>query len=170
MTRSDFDNLYRTHYKAAMSRAWKLTRNREDAEDLTQMTFARAWASGETVRDVGALSRWLFKVMNNIHLDNLRLKNRRIRALHFDAIDIEDDQLRFFADDQFEREVFAHHPGEIAATALDAMTNRERDLMHEVFVEGDNFRMAAERRGVTRQSVAKQANRAIEKARKAVLL
>ena len=51
-----------------------LCRDRGQAEDLTQETFARAWAAWEGQRDEKAVKAWLFTIARNEHA---RLHERR---------------------------------------------------------------------------------------------
>jgi RNA polymerase sigma-70 factor (ECF subfamily) len=44
-----------------------LCRDRSVAEDLSQETFARAWAAWETQRDPKALKAWLFTIARHEH-------------------------------------------------------------------------------------------------------
>jgi RNA polymerase sigma-70 factor (ECF subfamily) len=56
--------LYRT--------ALRLTGRREDAEDLVQETFARAWRSRATFRPDGNGRAWLFAIMMNVRAELFR--------------------------------------------------------------------------------------------------
>ena len=55
--------------------AYWLCRDRSVAEDLTQETFLRAWASLASLRDPGAVKAWLLQIARNEYLR--RLQRRR---------------------------------------------------------------------------------------------
>jgi RNA polymerase sigma-70 factor, ECF subfamily len=67
--------------------ARRLTRNREDAEDLAAEAITRAWLHRGTLRDRGRFSGWIIRI-----LTNLFLSQRRSEAGHLhESLDIEDD-------------------------------------------------------------------------------
>ena len=67
--------------------AQRLTRNREDAEDLAAETITRAWLRRATLRDRDRFSGWIVRI-----LTNLFLSQRRSEASHpHESLDVEDD-------------------------------------------------------------------------------
>ena len=67
--------------------ARRLTRNREDAEDLAAEAISRAWLHRATLRDRAKFSGWIVRI-----LTNLFLSQRRSEASHpCETLDVEDD-------------------------------------------------------------------------------
>ena len=52
--------------------AMSLTHNRADAEDLVQETYLRAMSAFERLRPDSNLRSWLFTILRNIHLNQIR--------------------------------------------------------------------------------------------------
>ena len=52
--------------------ALRLTRDRNQAEDIAQETFLRAWRRKQRLRDPAALRTWLFRIAVNVYRDELR--------------------------------------------------------------------------------------------------
>jgi RNA polymerase sigma-70 factor (ECF subfamily) len=60
--------------------ALRLTRNRDEAEDLTQETFLQAWRHRARLRDPRAARAWLFSIAVNLWRSRLRRRGRRQQA------------------------------------------------------------------------------------------
>jgi RNA polymerase sigma-70 factor (ECF subfamily) len=81
------DQLYRT--------ALRLTRSAEDAEDLLQETFLKAFRYYDRFTEGTNLKAWLFRIMKNAFINSYR--KAKLRPYH-----VEFDDLRDGADDEAE--------------------------------------------------------------------
>lgn len=59
--------------------ARRLTRNDADAEDLVAETVARAWRARDTLKSEGAFRAWIFRILNNTFISDLRRASARPR-------------------------------------------------------------------------------------------
>ena len=75
--------LYRKYVGAMFHTVVRMVGNREDAEDLTQEVFARAFHRLDTYRQDATLGAWLKRIAVNTSLNFLRTKNR----LRFESMD-----------------------------------------------------------------------------------
>jgi RNA polymerase sigma-70 factor (ECF subfamily) len=57
--------------------ARSLSRNQHDADDLVQAVVERAWTHLAQLKPGASLASWMFGIMKNAWLDNLRARNRR---------------------------------------------------------------------------------------------
>ena len=57
--------------------ARSLSRNQHDADDLVQSGIERAWRHLEQFRPGANLASWMFGILKNAWLDNLRMRRRR---------------------------------------------------------------------------------------------
>lgn len=57
--------------------AHALSRNRSDADDLTQMSVERALQSKSRWRPGTRLDSWLYTIMRNLWIDSIRVRSRR---------------------------------------------------------------------------------------------
>jgi len=73
MATQHLDALYRT--------ALRLPRRPQDAEDLVQETYLRAWRSLHTYRPGTNPKAWLFRILHNAHIDRFRASSRTVSTV-----------------------------------------------------------------------------------------
>ncbi|MEO6080262.1 MAG: sigma-70 family RNA polymerase sigma factor [Steroidobacteraceae bacterium] len=67
-----FCTLIEPHLDAVFRAAYRLTRNRSDAEDLVQETCIRACDRLNELKETGPVKSWLLRVMHNLFVDGAR--------------------------------------------------------------------------------------------------
>ena len=72
-----FEEMVESYRALASRRAAALTRSWQDAEDLVQEAFTRAWSKVSEFRGDASFSTWLLRIMENYHIDTQR-KNRKV--------------------------------------------------------------------------------------------
>jgi RNA polymerase sigma-70 factor (ECF subfamily) len=78
----EFDGLVKQYQKQAYNIAYRMTGNHADAEDLAQEAFVRAYRFFGRYRRDWPFDNWLYKIMTNLFVDNLRRKPKaRIQSL-----------------------------------------------------------------------------------------
>lgn len=113
-----FESLMRRSYKKVYNLALRLSGNVQDAEDLTQEAFYRAYRAFETYDGNKPFDNWVLKIVSRLYLDLLRYRSRRVQTVSYDH------PLR---NHETEEEVYFEKP--------DEATNPERQLMNEVLSE-----------------------------------
>ena len=68
----DYNQLVKAHYENAYKKAFSLTKHREDAEDLVQETFLRAFRFFDNYDPNIPFEVWLNKIMTNAWIDEYR--------------------------------------------------------------------------------------------------
>lgn len=81
-----FTALYHTHKRRIHGLCYRMTHNRELAEELTQETFVQIFRKLNTYRGDAAFSTWLYRVAVNVVLMALRRGCK-----HDDEVPLEDD-------------------------------------------------------------------------------
>ena len=74
---SAFEEIVRAYEKNVYNLALRMTASREDALDLSQEAFLKAYSSMHTFRGESKFSVWLYRIVSNTCLDFLRVRARR---------------------------------------------------------------------------------------------
>ncbi len=72
-----FEPLMAAYEKNVYNLALRMTGNAQDAEDMTQEAFLKAYSSLDSFRGDSKFSVWLYRIVSNVCLDHLRRKSRR---------------------------------------------------------------------------------------------
>jgi RNA polymerase sigma factor (sigma-70 family) len=72
--RAAFDEIVRRHQRHVYQVCYRFVNNPEDASDLTQDVFIRAWRGLAKFRGQAALSTWLHRIAVNTSLNRVSLK------------------------------------------------------------------------------------------------
>ncbi|WP_052807057.1 RNA polymerase sigma factor [Mesobacillus subterraneus] len=77
MAKIDFDELYRLHSKRLTQIAYKITKDRQLAEDVVQETFIKAFKKVDTIVDEQKIASWLSAIAVRTAIDCLRAEKRK---------------------------------------------------------------------------------------------
>jgi len=131
--------------------AYRLLRNRADAEDAVQRALMKAFAARASYSPRWAVSTWLYRVLSNVCIDELRRRRPCPEPAPSGV---------------------AHHTGEIdrvdLARALDAVPREARLLLALHYVNGLSYRELAKIRGISVNTVESQLARGKAILRKAL--
>ncbi|HET7266043.1 MAG TPA: sigma-70 family RNA polymerase sigma factor [bacterium] len=156
MVQAHLDPLYRT--------ALRLTGRPQDAEDLVQETFLRAWRSLHTYRAGTNPKAWLFRILHNAHIDRYRASTRTVPTV--DEIEGQDPAF-----------VVTETPETLVAdTVMEAEVRDALMKLPEVFracvvladLEGFSYQEIAETLGIPRGTVMSRLFRGRRAMRKAL--
>ncbi len=73
---AEFEGLMSRTKRQAYNMAYRMTGNRDDAEDLTQEAYLRAFRSFDKYNRALPFENWFFRILNNLFVDGLRRKNK----------------------------------------------------------------------------------------------
>ena len=82
-----FEHLVHAYEKTVYNLALRTLGNREDAEDVTQEAFLKAYRSLDSFRGDSKFSVWLYRIVSNLCLDLLRSRQRK----PVQSLTVEDD-------------------------------------------------------------------------------
>ncbi|GIU84771.1 MAG: ECF RNA polymerase sigma factor SigR [Acidimicrobiales bacterium] len=85
--RAKFVEQAMAHLDSLYSAALRMTRNREDAEDLVQETYMKAFKAYDSFREGTNLKAWLFRILTNSYINRYRAKMRRPEESDIDEVE-----------------------------------------------------------------------------------
>lgn len=89
-----FETLVLSYEKNVYNLALRMVKNTEDASDMTQEAFVRAYSSLASFRGESKFSVWLYRIVSNVCLDFLRSRSRHPTvSLSVENNDGEEDEL-----------------------------------------------------------------------------
>ena len=130
-------------------RAWRLAfnvlRDREDAWDVTQEAFVRAWQALPSFRGQSAFYTWLFRIVVNVASDRARQRAARGRAFGTERVS-EEDWERTMVDQGAapDDEARRAEERERITRALAALPEHHRTIIMLSDLEGLSYREIAE--------------------------
>ena len=85
-----FTTLTRRYRRELHVHCYRMLASFEDAEDVVQETFLKAWQSRETFQGRAAFRAWLYRIATNACLDFLEKKERRVVEIPITAASTDD--------------------------------------------------------------------------------
>ena len=84
----DFEILVKEYEKNVYNLALRMTGDPDDAYDMSQEAFVKAYSSLKSFRFESKFSVWLYRIVSNVCLDYMRSRKRRPAA----SLSVEDDE------------------------------------------------------------------------------
>ena len=146
--RDRFDQAVNEYMQPLYGNALRLTGNPEDAADLVQATFERAFRAFHQYRPGTNLKAWLFKIQNNTFINEYRKKQRQPKVA--DGEQVQDWQMHRAESHtsaglrSAEDEVLESLPAEAVRNALAQISDEYRQAVLLADVEGLRYKEIAE--------------------------
>ena len=104
-----FEQIVKLYEKAVYNSALYVTKNREDALDVSQEVFIKLWRSLPTYRGEASLKTWVATITKNCTIDYVRARNQRQSASLTDSeseeqLDVADPDISSDPQKSFERD------------------------------------------------------------------
>ncbi|OHO33824.1 RNA polymerase subunit sigma [Corynebacterium sp. HMSC034B08] len=128
--------------------ALRMTRNPQDAEDLVQETYLKAYKNFDSFTPGTNLKAWLYRIMTNTYINSYRKKQRR--PLETSADEVTDYQLYSSSShdstglESAEVEALKAMPNSRISEALNALNEDYRMVVYYADVEGLAYKEIAD--------------------------
>jgi len=136
-----FRVLVERHSQKLFRLSFRLSGNEEDAEDIVQETFLRAYRNLNQFDERAVFASWLYRIATNYAFDLLRIKKARalqsLNAAPVDGQTIEDRMASGTPDP--ERMMFSSQLQERITQAMDQLTPQERTAFTLRHFEGSTI-------------------------------
>jgi RNA polymerase sigma-70 factor (ECF subfamily) len=139
-----FAALYGRHCRAAYSLSYRMTGEKQAAEDLAQDAFLKVWRSAGTYRaQRGSVKTWILTVVHNRGIDRFRSSARRRRTQEeAEALAPGSQPSEAFS------EAWANHQRDRLREALRGIPRDQREVLALVHFSGLNKAEVSERLGL----------------------
>ncbi|MDI3253897.1 RNA polymerase sigma factor [Pseudacidobacterium ailaaui] len=170
-SRAAFDILVRQYDQAVLRLALHLTGSEQDAQDIHQEAFLKAFRYIGNFRFECSFYTWIYRIVTNLCLDQLRRRKSRREdpAIMIDSSGEEMDLLSNVSDDRAianpERELQRKLLGQRIQAALEKLTPRERMVFELKHYQGLKLRTIGEMLNTTEETAKNTLFRATKKLR-----
>jgi RNA polymerase sigma-70 factor, ECF subfamily len=162
-----FDALVRATYASTYSLAYQLTGNAEDADDVAQDTYLRAFRALARFRGDAAFPTWLYRITVNSAL-NLRAKRRRAPQVSLDDQRITLQLVETSSENDPVARVLAVELKDRVLSSLSSLPALLRQVVVLREVEGLPHSAIAERLGISEAAAKVRLHRARQKLKAAL--
>ncbi|MDH3651255.1 MAG: sigma-70 family RNA polymerase sigma factor [Saprospiraceae bacterium] len=129
------------HIDALNTFAYHLTYNEEDAKDLVQETFLKAYRAIDSYVEGTNAKAWLFKILKNAYINQYRKKSRRPAQVDFEEFigyqDQDESSISEYQD--LREEIFENLLGDEVTVAINALPIDFRTVILLCDVEGFTY-------------------------------
>jgi RNA polymerase sigma-70 factor (ECF subfamily) len=129
------------HVRALQTFAYHLTYNQEDADDLVQETYLKAYRFIDKYEEGTNAKAWLFKILKNAYINEYRKRVKQPTKVDFEEIvayhDTEDDRVTGYSD--LREEIFLHMMGDEVTSAINSLPIDFRTVILLCDIEGFTY-------------------------------
>ncbi len=126
-----YDKLMRKYHDAIHNLIYRMIRNKEEVEDLTQEAFINAFASLPSFNEEFAFSTWLYKIATNNCIDYIRKKKLETFSIN-KPVEAKDSEVLFEVPDttyQPDKAIIAQQRKELVEEAIESLPEKYRRVI-----------------------------------------
>ena len=143
--------------------AYRMTNNREDAEDVYQDAFIHAFKGIRTFRADSAFSTWIYRIVRNVYLDEQKRRRSRPYVSLDENIETQDGSISRDVEDSAPRPdeiVQTNERRRVVRAAIANLPERQREILVLYDIQGCKYEEIAFILGINVGTVKSRLNRA----------
>jgi RNA polymerase sigma factor (sigma-70 family) len=156
---SAFSRLVDRHKDKAFNLAFRICSNHEEAEEIAQDSFLKAYRSLRGFKMKSSFSTWLYRIIYNTAISYVRAKKKGILSLEDFPVDATD----FIANNSSEEEAEKEYRSCLINFALQKIPEEERGLITLFYYEEMRIDEIADITGLTKSNIKIKLFRARQK-------
>ena len=144
-SKSKYDSIFEKellpHVRALQTFAYHLTYNQEDADDLVQETYLKAYRFIDKYDEGTNAKAWLFKILKNAYINEYRKRVKQPTKVDYEEIvayhDTDDDRISGYSD--LREEIFLNMMGDEVTSAINSLPLDFRTVILLCDIEGFTY-------------------------------
>jgi RNA polymerase sigma factor (sigma-70 family) len=156
---NSFSYIVDRHKNKAYNLAFRISGNHEEAEELAQDSFVKAYRSLRGFKMKSSFATWLFRIVYNTAISHVRIKKKRILSLE----DFPADATDFIGSNTSEEEAEREYRSSLVNFALQKITEEERGLISLCYYEEMSIDEISDITGISKSNIKVKLFRARQK-------
>ena len=156
---SAFSYIVDRHKDKAYNLAFRICGNREEAKEIAQDSFLKAYRSLKGFKMKSSFATWLYRIVYNTAISHVRIKKKGILSLEDSPADATD----FIGSNPSEEEAEKQYRNSLVSFALQKINDEERGLISLYYYEEMSTEEISEVTGISKSNIKVKLFRARQK-------
>ena len=152
-----FDTLVQKYQPVIYAQAWLLVQNPQDAEDLTQEVFIKAYQNLPKLRDTSRFAGWLSQIAKNVCMTWLRQQKQISKSCQRDGDPILGLSSAEATPEQF---LIKKELNQIILEAINSLPAVDGAVAHDFYIDHLSYDEISEKRELSHRAIASRLHRA----------
>jgi RNA polymerase sigma factor (sigma-70 family) len=156
---NSFSYIVDRHKDKAYNLAFRICGNREEAEELAQDSFLKAYRSLKSFQMKSSFATWLYRIVYNTSISHVRIKKKGVLSLE----DFPADAIDFIGSNTTEEEADNEYRSSLVNFALQKINEEERGLVSLYYYEELSTEEISDITGISKSNIKVKLFRARQK-------
>jgi RNA polymerase sigma factor (sigma-70 family) len=156
---NSFSYIVDRHKDKAYNLAFRICGNREEAEELAQDSFLKAYRSLKSFQMKSSFATWLYRIVYNTSISHVRIKKKGVLSLE----DFPADATDFIGSNTTEEEADNEYRSSLVNFALQKINEEERGLVSLYYYEELSTEEISDITGISKSNIKVKLFRARQK-------